>query len=194
MPSSLTVSLSSASVLSHPTTCVGFRYGPTWAQTTVTDFLGSLLLGRCLSSRRTRVLSGLAHTVASGVFWLPPFNALFGQRADLSLLRHRSGSTRPGCGILTACPSICPPRDDVRPRLTLNRLALFRNPWSFGEGVSRPLCRYLCLHLLFRLLQQASRLAFSGGRNAPLPINFNVYPTVSVPDLCPIIIHAGPLD
>ena len=62
-------------------------------------------------------------------------------------------------------------RTDVRPRLTLNRLALFRNPWSSGEGVSRPLCRYLCLHLLFRLLQHASRHAFAGGRNAPLPIN-----------------------
>ena len=62
-------------------------------------------------------------------------------------------------------------RTDVRPRLTLNRLALFRNPWSFGDGVSRPIYRYLCLHLLFRLLQQASRLTFAGNRNAPLPIN-----------------------
>ena len=194
LPSSLTVSLSSASVLSHPTTCVGFRYGPVHPQTPPTVFLGSLLLGHCPSPRRGPVLSGLASSVAAGASRLPPFNALFGQRADLSLLRHRAGSPAPGCGILTASPSICPPRDDVRPRLTLNRLALFRNPWSFGEGVSRPLCRYLCLHLLFRLLQQASRLAFSGGRNAPLPINFNVYPTVSVPDLCPIIIHAGPLD
>ena len=60
-------------------------------------------------------------------------------------------------------------RSGVRPRLTLNRLALFRNPWSSGEGVSRPLCRYLCLHLLFRLLHHISRYGFTGGRNAPLP-------------------------
>ena len=62
-------------------------------------------------------------------------------------------------------------RSGVRPRLTLNRLALFRNPWSSGEGVSRPLCRYLCLHLLFRNLHNPSRNCFTGHRNAPLPIN-----------------------
>ena len=60
-------------------------------------------------------------------------------------------------------------RNHVRPRLTLDRLALSRNPWSSGEGVSRPLCRYLCLHLLFRLLHGPSRGRFAGGRNAPLP-------------------------
>ena len=58
----------------------------------------------------------------------------------------------------------------LRSRLTLIRLALIRNPWSCGEGVSRPLCRYLYLHLLFRDLQHGSRHAFSGYRNAPLPI------------------------
>ncbi len=98
---------------------------------------------------------------------MPPFNALFRQRARPSLLRHRSCSDKPGCGILTACPSPCPYPDGVRSRLTLNRLALFRNPWSFGEGVSRPLCRYLYLHLLFRHLQRVSRHAFSGGGMLP---------------------------
>ena len=96
-----------------------------------------------------------------------PFNALFRQRARVSLLRLRSDSHTPGCGILTACPSACPYPDGVRPRLTLNRLALFRNPWSFGEGVSRPLCRYLYLHLLFRHLQPVSRPTFAGGGMLP---------------------------
>ena len=72
LPSSLTVSLSSASVLSHPTTCVGFRYGPMTAQTPAADFLGSMLLGRCPSPRRARVLSGLAHAVSSGVYGYLP--------------------------------------------------------------------------------------------------------------------------
>ena len=58
----------------------------------------------------------------------------------------------------------------LRSRLTLNRLSLFRKPWSSGEGVSHPLYRYLCLHLLFRTLQRASRHAFDADRNAPLPI------------------------
>ncbi len=57
----------------------------------------------------------------------------------------------------------------LRPRLTLIRLALIRNPWSSGVGVSRPHCRYLFLHLLFRTLQRGSRPAFRGDRNAPLP-------------------------
>ena len=83
----------------------------------------------------------------------------------------------------------------LRSRLTLIRLALIRNPWSCGEGVSRPLCRYLYLHLLFRDLQPGSRLTFCGYRNAPLPINgLTVNSTSSAPDLCPIIIHAGSLD
>ena len=62
-------------------------------------------------------------------------------------------------------------RLSLRSRLTLIRLALIRKPWSFGEGVSRPLCRYLYLHLLFRTLQQGSRPAFDADRNAPLPIH-----------------------
>ena len=80
-------------------------------------------------------------------------------------------------------------RTVVRPRLTLNRLALFRNPWSFGEGVSRPLCRYLCLHLLFRTLHSTSRHCFAGIRNAPLPINIfylsHVFGTGLMPDYYP---------
>ena len=58
----------------------------------------------------------------------------------------------------------------LRSRLTLIRLALIRNPWSFGGRVSRPPYRYLFLHLLFRDLQSALRPAFCGYRNAPLPI------------------------
>jgi hypothetical protein len=37
-------------------------------------------------------------------------------------------------------------RPRLRGRLTLLRLALSRNPWTFGEGVSHPLCRYSCHH------------------------------------------------
>ena len=61
-------------------------------------------------------------------------------------------------------------RLSLRSRLTLIRLALIRKPWSFGEGVSRPLYRYLYLHLLFQTLQSTSRCAFDADWNAPLPI------------------------
>ena len=58
-------------------------------------------------------------------------------------------------------------RPRLRGRLTLLRLALSRNPWTFGEGVSHPLCRYSCHHSRWRSLhpmaharasQKASRL------------------------------------
>ena len=46
----------------------------------------------------------------------------------------------------------------LRGRLTLLRLTLSRNPWSFGEGVSHSLYRYSCQHSHFRYLQQPSRV------------------------------------
>ena len=98
--------------------------------------------------------------------WL---NVLFRQHADVSLLRLRFSLSK-GAGILTGWPSDDASRLVLRSRLTLIRLALIRNPWSFGGRVSRPPYRYLYLHLLFRILQRHSRVAFCGNRNAPLPI------------------------
>src|SRR3712207_1194464 len=50
-------------------------------------------------------------------------------------------------------------RPRLRGRLTLRRLTLRRNPWTFGEGVFHSLCRYSCQHSHFRYLQDASRLS-----------------------------------
>ena len=63
-----------------------------------------------------------------------------------------------------------PLRVSLRARLTLRRLTSLRKPWAFGVRVSRPHCRYLCLHFLFRTLQPSSRTTFSADRNAPLPL------------------------
>jgi hypothetical protein len=60
-------------------------------------------------------------------------------------------------------------RPRLRGRLTLRRLALRRNPWTFGESVSHTLCRYSCQHSHFRYLQRTYRYTFAGLRNAPLP-------------------------
>ena len=57
----------------------------------------------------------------------------------------------------------------LRGRLSLRRLTLRRNPWTFGENVSHIFYRYLCQHSHFRYLQQTSQFAFTGLRNAPLP-------------------------
>ena len=119
-----------------------------------------------------------------------PFSPLFRQRAALSLLRPRVARMA-SAGILTGSSIGFAIRLILRPRLTLIRLALIRKPWSFGVGVSRPHYRYSFLHLLFRRLQQGSRLAFEAGGMLPY---HSFESTASAQGLCPIIIHAGPLD
>ncbi len=49
-------------------------------------------------------------------------------------------------------------RPRLRGRLTLRRLALRRNPWTFGESVSHTLYRYSCQHSHFRYLQMPSQV------------------------------------
>lgn len=64
-----------------------------------------------------------------------------------------------------------PLRVILRARLTLIRLALIRKPWSIGGRVSRPPCRYLCLHLPFQPLQPCSHRTFAAAGMLPyLPI------------------------
>ena len=50
-------------------------------------------------------------------------------------------------------------RPHLRDRLTLRRLTLRRNPWTFGDTVFHSVCRYSCQHSHFRYLQDASRLS-----------------------------------
>src|ERR1700739_4901467 len=49
-------------------------------------------------------------------------------------------------------------RPRLRDRLTLRRLALRRNPWTFGDSVFHTVCRYSCQHSRFRYLQEPSRV------------------------------------
>ena len=120
-----------------------------------------------------------------------PLNRLFRQTAAVSLPRLHV-ALRGSNGILTVSAIGLAVRLSLRSRLTLIRLALIRKPWSFGEGVSRPLYRYLYLHLLFHTLQQSSRFTFDAEWNAPLPCLATS--TASADRLCPIIIHARSLD
>ena len=50
-------------------------------------------------------------------------------------------------------------RPRLRDRLTLRRLTLRRNPWTFGDSVFHTVCRYSCQHSHFQYLQDASRLS-----------------------------------
>ena len=125
---------------------------------------------RCLLARRLAVLSSSAQRPDLPGLRIPTlFNGLFRQSAALSRLRLHvtpTGST----GILTGSAIGLAVRLSLRSRLTLIRLALIRNPWSFGGRVSRLHYRYFYLHLLFRTLQPASPPTFAAVRNAPLPI------------------------
>src|SRR5271154_1575147 len=61
-------------------------------------------------------------------------------------------------------------RPRLRSRLTLRRLTLRRNPWTFGGRVSHSSDRYSCQHSHLRYLQQTLRFTFTDLRNAPLPL------------------------
>src|SRR6202000_2334013 len=50
-------------------------------------------------------------------------------------------------------------RPRLRDRLTLRRLTLRRNPWTFGDTVFHSVSRYSCQHSHFRYLQDASPLS-----------------------------------
>lgn len=63
---------------------------------------------------------------------------------------------------INCIPIDYPFRVCLRGRLTLRRLALRRNPWTFGEGVSHSLYRYSCQHSHFRYLQDLSRVSLHG--------------------------------
>ena len=136
------------------------------------DFLGSMVTRTIGLSRRTLRTLGfqLGRWICLPSSQPTPFNALFRQRAAVSLQRLRVRRTVSD-GILTVSSIGLASRLILRTRLTLNRLTLFRKPWSFGERESHPLYRYLYLHLLFHTLQRGSRPAFNAEWNAPLPIN-----------------------
>ena len=193
MPSSLTVSLSSALVFStRPPVSV---YGTGRRRF---KRLARIFSGACSTAAVTRRMR-LVYSRASPRTFPPPGLGYTLQRAIPSA-RGRFASPSPlrlfaaGLRNIDRMSIHMTRRVCVRSRLTLNRLALFRNPWSSGEGVSRPLCRYLYLHLLFHLLQPPSRGTFTGAGMLPYQSAISAESTSSAPDLCPIIIHAGPLD
>ena len=86
----------------------------------------------------------------------------------LNYFRHPSHISRPTN--IYVVPIDYPLRARLRGRLTLRRLALRRNPWSFGERASHPLYRYSCQHSHFRYLHRRLPFGFINLRNAPLPL------------------------
>ena len=158
------------------------------------DFLGSLLTTAVSAPGGLlycQVRHGLRHLTRFSIPTL--FNGRFRRPAGVSLLRLPIAAES-SAGMLTGSSIGSSLRMPLRSRLTLIRLALIRNPWSYGEEVSRLLYRYLYLHLLFRPLQQRSSATFVAVGMLPYQCRFTRHSMSSAPCLCPIIIHAGPLD
>lgn len=81
-----------------------------------------------------------------GTAWQP-------DQSDKVELRPRS-VTSSWPGNINPVPIGYASRPRLRGRLTLLRLALSRNPWTFGDRVSHPVCRYSCHHSHFRSLHR----------------------------------------
>ncbi len=98
-------------------------------------------------------VSGTVYTeeLFPGTAWLP-------SQSDKERQRLRSVTTSRPTNI-NVVPIDYAFRPRLRGRLTLLRLTLSRNPWTFGEGVSHPLYRYSCQHSHFRYLQEPSRVS-----------------------------------
>ena len=60
-------------------------------------------------------------------------------------------------------------RPHLRERLTLRRLTLRRNPWTFGDNDSHIVSRYLSRHPRFLALQHSLRYAFTALRTLSYP-------------------------
>ena len=102
---------------------------------------------------------------------------------------------RAGCRNLDRLSIGIAVRLTLRPRLTLIRLALIRNPWSYGGGGFTPPLSLLIPTFAFQvppegLAPRLRRLPECSPTDAPI----RGHPTASAAGLCPIIIHAGPLD
>ena len=140
------------------------------------DFLGSLFTTSINSPEGSlyfQVRHGLRHLTR---FRIPTlFNGRFRRPAGVSLLRLPIAAES-SAGMLTGSSIGSSLRMPLRSRLTLIRLALIRNPWSYGEEVSRLLYRYLYLHLLFRQLHNGSNLCFAAAGMLPYQLTIRSIP------------------
>ncbi len=97
---------------------------------------------------------GLGYGLMRGLFpgspSLPPESSNRKQLADFVTTRW--------LGNIDPIPIDYAFRPRLRDRLTLRRLALRRNPWTFGDSVFHTVCRYSCQHSHFRYLQRPSQV------------------------------------
>ena len=81
-------------------------------------------------------------------------------------------------------------RPRLRGRLTLRGLTLRRNPWTFGDSVSRTVCRYSCQHSHFRYLQRGSPRLLHRLTERSATAHTKYAPTASARGLSPVTFSA----
>ena len=81
-------------------------------------------------------------------------------------------------------------RPRLRSRLTLSRLALLRNPWAFGGGVSHSSFVTHASILTSQPSTAGLRRRFAGVGNAPLPLHPKMKSVASAPCLSPVTLSA----
>ena len=158
----------------YPTTCVGLRYGYQWNM--LSGFSREYGYPHCLICPKA---SEYCRTSAQGVdLPAPIITYRASTRYSVSARRcHSSVSTiapTGSDGILTVSAIGLAARLILRTRLTPGRLTSPGKPWSYGEGASHPLYRYLYLHLLFQPLQSESSHAFKAAGMLPYQSTSNM--------------------
>ncbi len=148
----------------HPLVCAtpqrlpakGSRLSRSYACNLPSSFSRVLSSALVCSTSPPVSVSGTVYTeeLFPGTAWLP-------FQSDKEGQRPRSVTTSRPTNV-NVVPIDYAFRPRLRGRLTLLRLTLSRNPWTFGEGVSHPLYRYSCQHSHFRYLQQSSRICLHG--------------------------------
>ena len=111
-----------------------------------------------------------------------------GQSNKSEQVKRSVTTTRPTNINVVPIDYACPPR--LRGRLTLLRLTLSRNPWSFGERVSHPLYRYSCQHSHFRYLQDPSQVSLHRLTERSATARLIDEPKASVYGLSPVTFSA----
>ena len=98
---------------------------------------------------------GFGYGLMQGLF--PGTVSRQGQSSKAS--QHTPSVTTCWLTIINVIPIDYAFRPRLRGRLTLRRLTLRRNPWTFGDTVFHSVCRYSCQHSHFPYLQDVSRLS-----------------------------------
>ncbi len=144
----------------HPLVCAPPTWLPKWKASLSRSYGGklpssfSIVLSSALVYSTSPPVS-VSGTVSCGGYFLVPMNCKRNPIIPHNLpdTSHTHWPTN-----IYVVPIDYAFRPRLRGRLTLRRLALRRNPWTFGDSVSHTVCRYSCQHSHFRYLQRPSRV------------------------------------